>query len=484
MGQPSIKAGVEINSAVHAANGVPVKIETPIAANRFGLGARPGELERIDEDPHGWLLDQLGGPSTPYSALRDLPVSADAIADVQDVRRAQREARNRDEDIVERYGRVVRRHFVAQALARYQSAAETDYPFHERLVHFWSNHFAISADKQPMPAVAGLYENEAIRPHVAGKFEDMLIAAEQHPAMILYLDNQRSIGPNSTLGRRANRRRSDQEFGLNENLAREILELHTLGVDGGYSQRDVTTFAKVITGWSIGGANDQGRFASGEPGTFEFRDAIHEPGSQVILGKRYAPVGVHQGESVLRDLAAHPSTARFIATKLARHFVSDEPPADVVDRLAAAYLESGGDLPVVYEALVNSPEAWTGLYAKYKTPHELVVSTFRAFDHLPADGRMIIGSLEMMGQVPWRPGSPKGWPDTAEQWGGADALYKRIEWADTVGQLAGSGANPVELGSAILGPAFSRRTRTAVARAESGQQGIALLLASPDFQRR
>ena len=182
-------------------------------------------------------------------------------------------------DLVKKYGRTVRRHYVDQAQARYRIAAATDAPFFERLVHFWTNHFAVSADKQPVPAIAGLYEQEAIRPNITGKFADLLIAAEQHPAMILYLDNQRSIGPNSAAGRRANRRQNERNIGLNENLAREILELHTLGVDGGYTQDDVTTFAKVITGWSIGGGENR-RFAEGEPGEFHFRDAIHEPGAK------------------------------------------------------------------------------------------------------------------------------------------------------------------------------------------------------------
>jgi len=211
---------------------------------------------------------------------------------------------------------------------------------------------------------------------------------------------------------------------------------------------------------------------------------MHEPGKQRLLGNSYGHKGVDQGEAVLRDLAAHPSTARFITSKLARHFISDDPPEPVVERLASTYLESGGELSAVYEALVDSPEAWTSAFAKYKTPHDLVVSTFRAFGHAPDDGRKVIGGLEILGQVPWRPGSPAGWPDTAEQWGGADALYKRIEWTDTVAKLAGRRVNPVELGDEILGSAFSARTRKAISRAESVQQGMTLLLASPDFQRR
>lgn len=457
-----------------------------IAASRFGLGARPGELAKIEDNPESWLLDQLAGPSRLSRELRELPDSAKVLVEVQDVRRDQREQRdaNPDADIVMRYGRLVRGHYIEQANARYVTAAESEHPFHERLVHFWSNHFAISADKQPIPAIAGLFENEAIRPNVSGRFVDLLMAVEKHPAMIVYLDNQRSIGPGSQLGKRANRRRSDQQFGLNENLAREILELHTLGVDGGYTQQDVTTFAKVITGWSIGGANERGRFADGDPGKFEFREIIHEPGRQTVLGKTYGQAGVGQGDAVLADLAVHPSTARFVSTKLARHFVADEPPGELVERMTATFLETGGDLAAVYETMVLAPESWERQFTKYKTPHDFVVSALRAFKHTPDNPRFIIGALDLMGQAPWRPGSPAGWPDNAEAWGGADALYKRIEWSNTVARVVGSRVNPVDLGDAVLGDAFNPETRKAISRAESLSQGMTLFLASPDFQRR
>ena len=466
-----------------------MKIDSAIAANRFGLGARPGDLQRIDRGPPAWLLDQLQGPSRQPSELRGLPDTADVLIEVQDLRRKRRDMRNAAEDelppdLVKEYGRTVRSHYIEQTQARYRLAAGSDYPFYERLVHFWANHFAVSADKQPMPAIAGLYEKEAVRPNVTGNFAELLIACEQHPAMILYLDNQRSIGPDSMMGRRANRARRERTVGLNENLAREILELHTLGVHGGYTQEDVTTFAKVITGWSIGGAGENGRFAEGDPGKFEFRDVIHEPGTHKLLGKRYSQEGVAQGEAVLRDLAIHPSTARFLAMKLARHFVADEPPPALVDELAAIYLESGGELTAVYATLVAAETAWFEPLGKYKTPHDFVISAFRAFDRIPDNPRFVVGALDLMGQTPFRPGSPAGWPDTAEHWGGADALYKRIEWSNTVSRVVGSRVNPVDLGDAVLGPTFNAETRKAISRAESNVQGMTLLLASSDFQRR
>ena len=466
-----------------------MRMESAIAANRFGLGAKPGELENIDRKPRSWLLDQLAGPSRLPAEISDLPLSSEVLVEIQALRRDQRQMRTTTDDdpapdIVKAYGRIVRGHYLEQTNARYRHAARTDVPFHERLVHFWANHFAVSADKQPMPAVAGLYEKEAIRPNITGNFASLLIACEQHPAMITYLDNQRSIGPDSTLGKRANRFRRERNFGLNENLAREILELHTLGVDGGYTQDDVTTLAKVITGWSIGGATDDGRFSDGRPGHFEFRELIHEPGSHTLLGKRYSQAGVEQGEAALRDLAVHPSTARFLAGKLAKHFVADEPPTELVDRLAATYLEHGGELTPVYEALLEAYEAWAIAHSKYKSPHDFVISALRAFDHVPDHTRFIVGALDLMGQPPYRPGSPAGWPDTAAHWGGADALYKRIEWSNTVARLAGPRINPVDLGDAVLGPAFRGPTRKSISRAESDIQGMTLLLASPDFQRR
>lgn len=466
-----------------------MQTKTVIAVNRFGLGARPGDLETVDRGPRRWLLDQLQGPSAEPAELRGLPDSAAVLVAVQDLRRIQRMQRQGQGDEakpggVREYGRTVRGHYMQQAEARYRLAAATSTPFFERLVHFWSNHFAVSADKQPMPAVAGLFEKEAIRPNITGRFADLLIAAEQHPAMLLYLDNQRSIGPNSTLGRRANRVRDERNIGLNENLAREILELHTLGVAGGYSQDDVTTFARVITGWSIGGAADGSRFAEGRPGTFQFREVIHEPGAHRVLGTTYPQRGVAQGEAVLSDLAVHRSTAHFLCSKLARHFISDDPDPQLVDRLAGRYLETGGDLPTVYEALIDAALESQTMQAKYKSPHDFVISAFRAFDHVPDNPRFVVGALDLLGQAPYRPGSPAGWPDTAEDWGGADALYKRIEWSNTVARVVASRVNPVNLGAAVLGPAFAANTRKAVSRAESEVQGMTLLLASPEFQRR
>ena len=463
----------------------PVKIETVIAANRFGLGARPGDLKSINEDPKTWLLEQLSGPPRLSHIFSVLDNSADILIELEKARELRRQEKKQNEKksrSPKSYGNTVRHYYMQQTTARYVSATTTDYPFHERLVHFWSNHFAVSADKQPIPALAGSFENEAIRPNITGKFSDLLLAAEKHPAMLLYLDNQRSVGPGSKLGRKAGKRRPDRKIGLNENLAREILELHTLGVDGGYSQADVTSFARALTGWSVGGG--KGRKQAGVPGRFYFRKDIHEPGSVEILGKYYTEKDMAQAEGVLADLAVHPSTARHIASKLARHFVADEPPVSLIDTLTRTFIKSGGDLKSLHTALIQAEEAWQDVFGKYKTPEDFVISTFRAFDYVPQNVRTTFAALEMMGQAPYQPGSPAGWPDTAEQWGGADSLYKRIEWSNGISRKVGKRSDPLELAEFVLGPALGQYSRSSISKAESLDQGLTLLLVSPEFQRR
>jgi uncharacterized protein (DUF1800 family) len=374
--------------------------------------------------------------------------------------------------------------YMAEATARLRQAVATDRPFIERLTQFWANHFAVSIDKNVVLGLAGSLEREAIRPNVLGRFSDMLLAVERHPAMLLYLDNHVSVGPHSRAARVLERRGGVRRAGINENLAREILELHTLGVGSGYTQTDVTTFAEVITGWSIGGEGN-GRFPRGESGEFMFRPELHEPGSKVVLGKRYADTGYDQGVSVLRDLAAKPATARFIATKLGRHFIADDPPARAVERIERAFLSSDGHLPTVYRALIETPESWAQLLAKYKTPNDYIVSTFRGIQlpELPP-ARGLLAPFEVMGQRTYSPGSPAGWPDRSADWDGASALIKRIEWADAVGQRVGSRCDAVALAPQLLGDSLTAPTRTAIARAASASQALTLLLSSPEFMRR
>ena len=461
-------------------------LDAVTAANRFGLGARPGELERARDDARGWLQKQLTGSRAAPEEIRRLPSSAEIFKTYAELRRDRNDAKG-DSAAAKRLPGGLRAklvpYYLDQVAARYRVAVHTEESFRERLVHFWTNHFAVSADKPQVLALAGALENEAIRPHVAGRFADMLAAVEAHPAMILYLDNQASIGPDSQLAQRRNRRAAngDRKLGINENLAREILELHTLGVDGGYTQQDVTTFARALTGWSIGTDRFPG---GGEPGKFAFHDVAHEAGTKTILGTRYSQSGVSQPRAVLADLARHPATARHIALKLARHFIADEPPAEAVEHISKAFVDSGGDLPAVHRAVLDTPAAWAGPATKFKTPHELVVSTFRALDFVPAEPRQVAAPFDLLGQRPYTPGSPAGWPDTATQWDGPDALLKRIEWAGSVASRVASREQPLSLGERSLGAALNERTRVAITRAASAEQGITLLLASPEFQRR
>ena len=463
-----------------------------IAANRFGLGARPGELAAIGDNGPDWLRAQLLAPppTLPAEALRPSErILAEALALRRQIEAARKQsagttaAAQAQETQQRRLPELLKPIYLAEASARFAQAVTTDRPFVERLTQFWTNHFAVSVDKQFLPGLAGSFEREAIRPHVLGNFSDMLLAAESHPAMLLYLDNHLSVGPNSLAALRGARGGAPRRIGINENLAREILELHTLGVGGGYTQRDVTTFAEVITGWTIGGEGN-GRFAYGEPGRFVFHAEQHEPGAKWLLGRRYRDDGFGQGVAVLRDLARERSTARFIATKLARHFIADEPPVPAVGALAETFARSGGHLPSVYHALIDAREAWAQPLGKYKTPTEYIVSSYRGLT-LPVDaGHAPLAPFEVLGQRTWQPGSPAGWPDRSADWDGASALMKRIQWADALGERLASRRDAMELAPELLGANLSEATRTAVSHAASAAQALTLLLAAPEFLRR
>jgi uncharacterized protein (DUF1800 family) len=466
-----------------------------IAANRFGLGARPGELDDAERDPQGWLRRQLKG-APPVLAGEGLAPSAETLRRAIEVRKDLAEARRewRDGDAARadaafKLPAIYRPIYMDEARARVAHAVSTDRPFLERLTQFWSNHFAVSVDKIVVLGVAGAMEREAIRPHVLGHFADLLLAVEKHPAMILYLDNQASIGPNSRAGRLMNRRANGRKAGINENLAREILELHTLGVDGGYTQADVSTFAQAISGWSIGGEANNHRLArlasaNGAPGEFQFRDAFHEPGDRRLLGRTYHDAGVRQGEAILEDLAMRPQTARHLSTKLARHFIADDPPPAVVQRMTEAWLGSRGQLSRVYDVLLDAPQAWSQPLAKFKTPADYVYSSYRALDLPVRDARRTLQPFEALGQRNLQPGSPAGWPDTSADWDGSSSLLKRIAWADSVAQRLGSERSARDIAPRVLGATLSDETARAIAHAASGSQALTLLMASPEFMRR
>jgi len=463
-----------MSQALHAA----------IAAHRFGLGE--ADLAVVGDDPRGWLLAQVGAADAQrgsglVDAAQGLRLHDAYLRRARAARPAggaAMDAKPVELQFVEHFREAVQ----ADITARLVTAVTTTRPFAERLALFWTNHFTVSMAKASTRGLVGAFEREAIRPHIAGHFEELLGASTRHAAMLRYLDNALSAGPHSRLVERLARRadpddRAPRITGLNENLAREILELHTLGVNGGYTQADVTAFAAVLTGWRAP------RLPRGQEASF-FDAAWHEPGPKTVLGRSYA-AGPDALDQVLRQLAQHTSTARFIATKLARHFVADDPPAALVDRLAGVYADTAGHLPSVYSALVRAPQSWTAQPTKLKTPEEFVVSTARVLrggEAFVSRGRD--AGIALMGQRVQAAPSPAGWPDRADDWLGPEAVWKRLEWSTRVGERLGRQFDARALSRQTLGPWLGENTARQLERAADGPQALALLLMSPEFQRR
>jgi uncharacterized protein (DUF1800 family) len=369
---------------------------------------------------------------------------------------------------------------------RVNLAVASPTPLAERLVHFWANHFSVSVGKPGTQYEAGPHEFTAIRPHVLGRFADMLKAAVLHPAMLIYLDQFQSIGPNAPFARRRAQRNPDGQGGprgLNENLAREVLELHTLGVDGGYSQADVTEFARALTGWTVPGLGRVGRFAEDQPTGAAFVGLVHEPGTRTVLGRSYAQQGARQAQAILDDLARHPATARHVATKFARHFAGDTPPPALVARLEADFLKTDGDLASLTRVMIEAPEAWTPGPVKFRTPFEWLVAGLRLTGVQSLGPQRIVGALTELGQVPWRAPSPAGYDDLAPSWAGPDALLRRVEMAERIAANVAAD-NILARAEAAFPDTLSDATRAQLTRAESGKQALALLLVSPEMMRR
>jgi uncharacterized protein (DUF1800 family) len=368
--------------------------------------------------------------------------------------------------------------FMAEMDARFALGFTTPRPFAERLVWFWSNHFTVSSTNGKTLALLGAFEREAIRPHVLGKFEDMVLATARHPAMLIYLNNVKSVGPESHAGERVHK-------GLNENYGRELMELHTLGVDGGYTQADVIALAKILTGWGLD--------PDGKNGGFRYYPNRHEPGDIVLLGKTYPPTE-QGGIQALRDLANHPKTAHHIATKFANHFIAENPPAASVEKLTAVFRSTGGDLKALALAAVADPEAWKPANSRIRPPVEYVTAMARALNWSSKTAepgtpgasqlRRMMQGCHVMGEFPFSASSPKGFEDTSVAWSGPDAVLTRLQLAYTVARDAPASGDPIRIADASLGPLLSGDTKLAIQRAASGQQGLALAFASPEFQRR
>jgi uncharacterized protein (DUF1800 family) len=484
-----------------------------IALQRFGYGARggaAGDFANAASDPRGFVKAELTRPVGAMLTVPGLQPTTDlanALFSYQAEVKAQRDAAAKvataapSPDMAMASSaptttpttmtanppdapkpaapppqppNVVQRTYRNEALARFQRAAIADCGITERLVAFWSNHFCVSANKgEAVRMWAGSFEREAIRPHVLGRFADMLKAVEQHPAMLFFLDNQQSIGPDSKAGQ--NRKR-----GLNENLAREIMELHTLGVDGGYSQADVTSLAAIITGWTFAGRDGK----LGLPGSFIFNANAHQPGPQHLLNKTYEDAGVTQGEAALADIARHPATAKFIASKLARSFIADDPPPALVAQLETTFRKTDGDLKAVTLALIDSDIAWKTPLSKMRSPYDYLIATTRLLARIPDNPNQILGGLNTLGQPLWTPAGPKGFPDSNAAWAAPENLKLRLDIASQIASKVSDVVDPRDLLDVMAGDAASAETRQTIARAESKPQALALLLMSPEFQRR
>lgn len=492
-----------------------------IATNRFGLGARPGEMQAVSADPIGWLEAQIAPERALPAPLAALPSSADDISAFRrwtasigvgagasatspvsrGVGMGRLGGRGFDPSgdsisggggasrlppgmtVEGSFGQVLGVRYAHAAGARFKTAVDTDKPFFERWVRFWSNHFTVSAAKPATVAMPPAFERDVIRRYAAGSFTEMLVASSRHPGMLTYLDQILSIGPDSALAHNPQvlpPYLRDKMKGLNENLGREILELHTLGVRSGYTQADVRALALMLTGWS---ARQQD--AGGSSDLFRYLAAAHEPGPQTLLGKTYPDKGEEQALAALVDLSHHPATADHIATKLTRHFIADDPPPAAVARVSAAFRDSRGDLPTVAKALVRSPQAWTPQPRKFKPPEDYLISAQRALNTNAMGERVIVQLLTKMGQRPSAPAGPDGWADLEGAWVGADPMWKRLEWAAAASKgYATASADPAAIANAALGPQLTADTLKAIRAAESPAQGLAIFLVSPEFQRR
>jgi len=453
------------------------------ALTRFGLGPRPGEISEIAHDPLGYVYEQCRRPEAAMLTSFDLPdraalreVYIELQGDLRETRRKAKAAGATEADQeANRAAIAARRDFARgvsdrEVAARFTHGVRTDDPFVERLVLFWSDHFTVERDRLPVRMLLGNFERDAIRPHVLGYFEDMLAAAVTHPAMLLYLDNTRSVGPNSAVGRRRG------TTSVNENLAREVLELHTLGAGGGYTQDDVIALAETLTGW-LGGFERQGNGAI-------FNERIHEFGPRTILGKTYEVEGPAQLEAVLPDLARHPSTARNVATKFAGHFVADGAPEALVDELTDAFLVTGGDLRELAMVLVESDHAWAGEPAKTVPPYDFMVAAIRATNSEIPPRPFISRSARDLAQHIWNPPSPAGWPDDDRAFLGGDALLERIDFCRQIARRFARVDRVQDLARDLFGDALDPFVAEAVDRAEDQQQALVLLLMSPAFHRR
>jgi uncharacterized protein (DUF1800 family) len=474
------------------------------ALNRLGFGPRPADAAAIASmGAKAWLdqfLDQqleparlsLPEPLTErLQAMDTLSLSQGALfARFRKAQELNREAKRKGEKDEDNARKELVRPIVQQTGAqRLLRAIGSPAQLEEVLVDFWFNHFNVFAGKGPVSVWAGSYEREAIRPNVLGSFRTMLGATAKHPAMLFYLDNFQSVAP----GWQPPRRRRfgpaaanpNRPTGLNENYAREVMELHTLGVDGGYTQRDVTELARMLTGWTLD-------YRGNPDALFHFDAGRHDVGTKQWLGRTVSGMGQREGEMALDVLATHPATARHLAYQFAQAFVSDEPPPSLVKRLADRFLATQGDLREFTRTLIRSDEFWSreAYQAKFKTPYQYLLSSLRALnsaDQLPPETQPLLGALAQAGMPLYGAQTPDGYKNTAEAWANPEALAQRVQLAQTLSERmrrrpALAAHAPEDLLN-TLGPLLSPATRKTIG-AEPVANQVALVLGSPDFMHR
>jgi len=459
--------------------------------NRFGYGPRPDDVDRLlSVGAAGWIDAQLSPADLPQPALLEqalaplTTLSGNHTGTLGTYARLQAAALRagmapEERDSAQReLNELVRRVQTEARLDRLLRAVHGERQLEEVLVECWFNHFNVFAGKETVRVTAGYFEREAIRPHVLGRFRDLLGATARHPAMLNYLDNWQSVAPTFRVPAGVPLPAGFvPPRGVNENYARELLELHTLGVDGGYTQADVQALARILTGWSFDRRNP------GSEHAFRFYLARHDRGPKILLGREVPGEGIGQGEWALDLLASHPATAHHVARRLARTFVADEPPRSLVDRLAVRFVQTDGDLREVVRALAFSPEFADPAHrgAKFKTPYHYVVSSVRAIGSTTTDLRPLVGAVARMGMPIHGCVTPDGWRDDRQAWLNPDALRQRVEFSVS---LAGSASRqgpvaPPEPVLVTLGP---------VARDALGslapRDRLVMALASPDFMKR
>ncbi|WP_240722232.1 DUF1800 family protein [Poseidonocella sp. HB161398] len=458
-----------------------------LAAIRFGTGRSPvhPDPQSADSMLAALAAEDPGPAAFPVSPMSD---AVHWVAPYRELQKARRNGKNVAADMQEmqmeirKAERTLWIQGVSATLARGIAAEDG---FRDRLALFWADHFTVAGRGVFLKQRADTFVDEAIRPHVGGRFADMLKAAELHPVMLRYLDQIASIGPESKMAQN----RPAGRGGLNENLGRELLELHTLGVNGSYGQADVRQMAELLAGVTMN-----------QDLEMVFLRSRAEPGAEHVAG-----FSSSADKDRLKDvldaldyLAVHPDTAAHLSRKLAVHFVSDTPDEDLVAAMTARYAETGGDLAQVYDAMLSHPAAWAPELQKVKRPVDFVISGLRALGAdpaaLPAQAREtpklvyrdLLNPMRFMGQSWNDPDGPNGWPEEAEAWVTASALSERMKWAMRAATMAGvpEMAEPVALVETALGPLAGEQVRFAAGAAETRREGIGLVLVSPEFQRR